>query len=81
MGPPRDRLPIFLQKAKKPNPRPNQTFKDLEPTHSQLNRTFDSPASQNLSRQVRPRPSITHVTIGDGPVDLIVGADEGVLGL
>lgn len=37
--------------------------------------------SVNLRTLATPSPSSTHIAVGDGPVDLIVGADERVLSL
>lgn len=37
--------------------------------------------SVNLSTLATSSPSSTHIAVGDGPVDLIVGADERVLSL
>lgn len=68
--------------SKKPrNLTPSQTkdrrsWNPLIPNQTGLELKLISP---NLSRLVTLQHGITHITVGDRPVDLIVGADEGVL--
>lgn len=74
-----DGLQKFVQKYKESNHKSNQRSKELEPTRSQWTGLGLKLVSPNLSRLVIQQHGITHVTVGDRPVDLIVGADEGVL--